>query len=236
MFHILFIEDQTEIRRNLTSIAKTFNDKMIIHEASNIEEAKSILKKNKIDVFFVDIQLGDDNGLKFAKGLRSLSEYQFTPIVFITGLVDKELEAYQSVQCYHFLFKPFTIEDLKPLFSKLLIDYLKPLELPKVLLEYKTYSQLVPVDEIIFVEYKNRKIHLTTKNTVIEYKHMPLKKFQDKLSGHFIQVHQGFLVNRLYIQRVDLLENIIELDFTKVRVPLGRSFRRNLEEVYHEFL
>lgn len=236
MFHILFIEDQKQIRQSLIKEAEAYNDKIIIHEAENIHTAKNIIQSHHIDVFFVDIQLGEDDGLEFAKKLRGIKEYQFTPIVFITGLIEKELEAYKDVHCYYFLLKPFTDCALNHLFEELLVDYLKPKELPKVMLEYKTHTQILTISDIIYVEYKNRKIYLTTKKDTISYKHIPLKKFQNQLHGYFIQVHQGYLVNRMYIDDININDNTIKMAYSDFFVPIGRSYKRNMEEIYHELL
>lgn len=231
MKKILFIEDNIEIRTQLIQVAKSMNHKLLIYEASSQKEAEEVLEHHHIDMFFVDIQLEQSNGLNFAKELRKQKSYQFTPLVFITGEPTRAMEAFKAVHCYDYLLKPFTNEEIEALFKKLLLDYMDQQEEPKLVLNYKTHHQVIYLRDIVAVEYASRKIQLLTKDGIIEYKHVPLKQFVQELNEQFVQVHQSFVVHRRYIEKYDYPTSSLTMKFLDKMIPVGRSFKRLMEEV-----
>lgn len=102
---ILIVEDELISTLYLTSILESL-DFYNIFDASNMENALDIVKKEKIDIVFMDINInGSVDGITCAK---ILNEHYFLPIIFTTAYGDSAtiLEA-SDTNSFGYLIKPF---------------------------------------------------------------------------------------------------------------------------------
>ncbi len=74
MKHILIIEDEPTVRELLVRKAKEISNQVVIHSTGSAREALSISKKERIEAFFVDIQLEDYSGYDLVEQLRQLKK------------------------------------------------------------------------------------------------------------------------------------------------------------------
>lgn len=229
MKQILIMEDEQEILDFLVNQAQVVNHKLKVFGVASVEEARDLLEHETFDAFFVDIQLKDKNGLEFAKSLRKEKNYQFTPIVFITGVPTKELEAFKKVHCYDYILKPFTEDEINRVFNDILVEYAKKFKEAKLTLKFKEVNQVIDQKDIILVEVRNRIIHIHTTLGEIKYKRMSLRKFMDLLDRRFLQVHQGYIVNSEMITSYNTNTNTLSLD--ECVVPVGRSYQKTVLRV-----
>jgi len=230
MNKILIIEDEKSIANQLEYLAYEQNPNIMIYKAGSKVEVMEILKNHTINAFFIDIQLEDYNGLELAKELRKLSDYQFVPMVFITAVPTRELEAFRQVHSYDYILKPFTIDEVKKVFREILLDYFNDSGIEEtIILEYKSYNHTINTRDILYVEMYNRRIHIITKDDNIEYNVMSLTKFHEKLPESFVRVHQSYIINKRYLESYSLSLFLIKLDGCDVDIPIGRSFIKNVK-------
>ena len=237
MRQILIIEDNIRQLEFLIENAIEVNPELEVKGARSIKESIEIVKNYKIDAFFIDIQLLDGSGLDFAKYIRENREHMFTPIVFITAIPTKEMEAFHDVHCYDYIFKPFTKTKLKEAMKKILIDYFDCTSHKKdknLYLEFKGFKQCVRFEDIILIEYESRRITITTKHEKIKYKQIALKSFLGGVCADIIQVHQSIAVNKLYIDRADLSNNKLFIVNSDIEIPIGRKYKKMLEVKLNE--
>lgn len=225
MRKIMIIEDEIEISSKLESMALEVNPHIEVLKARSRDEVLDLLCFHEIDAFFIDIQLLDYNGLELAKALRLEKKYQFVPMVFITAVPTRELEAFRQVHSYEYILKPFSRMEVLKVFKEILLDYFgEDTDDTYVTLEYKSYNHNLLVKDILFVEIINRRIHIETKDGTIEYIIMPLKKFHDKLPDHFIRIHQSFIINSKYVESYSLTRYRLRLKTYDNELPIGRSY------------
>ena len=236
MGKILLLEDNISCRRHLLEIASRINPTLEFFETSRASEAYEYSISNNISAFLLDIQVEDYSGIELAKRLRQIKKYQFTPIIFITAMPTKEMEAFRKIHCYDYILKPYSEEDVKNVFQKILVDFLDETyknETKKLALKFKDFTQLIDMKDIIYVEYLNRRIVIITKEDKIEYMRMPMKKFKPLLDeAYFMQVHQSIIINLNYVEKIEFDSKKIKLNSVKHEVPIGRSF---LKEVRGKF-
>lgn len=236
MGQILLLEDNISCRRHLLEIASKINPTLEFFETSRASEAYNYSISNNISVFLLDIQVEDYSGIELAKRLRQIKKYQFTPIIFITAMPTKEMEAFRKIHCYDYILKPYSEEDVKNVLQKILVDFLDETyknEAKKLALKFKDFTQLIDMKDIIYVEYFNRRIVIITKEDKIEYMRMPMKKFKPLLDEvYFMQVHQSIIINLNYVEKIEFDSKKIKLNSVKHEVPIGRSF---LKEVRGKF-
>ena len=108
IMNILVVEDEKAICKGVEKIINDAYKCAVIFTSDNENDAIKILNREKIELFLLDIKLNDGSGYDIALKIRRIPGYELTPIIFITSLHTKELEAYRSIHCYSYITKPFT--------------------------------------------------------------------------------------------------------------------------------
>lgn len=221
---ILIVEDEVVIRKGLAHIVKEIDEEYEIFETGSAEDALKIANSKKIDVFFFDIQLLDYSGFDLAKQVREIDIYQLTPIVFITGVHSKELDAYRKVHCYSFIYKPFVPSDIQQVFKELKEGLNN--QIPKTIkFKEKDFTYIINQDEIIFMEAKNRKLLVKTIYEEAIFTTLSLSKVADQLSSQFMQCHKSYVINTGYLHKVDRNNGYLMLNHVDNVIPIGRKYR-----------
>lgn len=231
MTTIMIVEDDKTICKGVKKIVKDKDGKIEIFTTGYAKEALEYANKRCIDFFLLDIQLLDYSGLALAKQIRQIAKYRFTPIVFITAVPTKELEAFKKIHCYDYIIKPFFQDDVKQVISTLL-DYCNEEKENKVLkMKQRDYIHVISQDEIVFIESKNRKLFVSTINEVMEFSSYSLKEITNKLNDEFQQCHKSYIVNKNYIRKCDRANNQLYLFKSKYTIPIGRKYRNRIMEM-----
>lgn len=232
MENILIMEDDSSQLKFLVETSNQINSNIKVFGVRSISDAKQILKEYKISAFFIDVKLSDGNGMEFAKSLRLNDRYMFTPIVFITVVPTREMEAFRYVHCFDYIFKPYSSERIEEVFNKILINYFKypnKISDENLYLEYDRVRFKIKFEDIILIEKISRKILIHTVREKITYKYMPLKEIIKKLSDNYIQVHQSYIINKLYFYSANFKTKTLYLNNIDVEIPIGKRFRKELE-------
>lgn len=221
---ILIVEDEIVIRKGLAHIVKTIDDKLEVFETGSAVEALKIANSVKIDIFFFDIQLLDYSGFDLAQQVREIDIYQLTPIVFITGVHSKELDAYRKIHCYSFIYKPFIPSDIERVFKEIQEGLQN--QAPKTLkLKEKDFTYIINQDEIIYLESKNRKLLIKTIYEEAFFATLTLSKVAGQLSKHFMQCHKSYIINTSFISKIDRNHGYLNLHHVNHDIPIGRKYR-----------
>ena len=109
--NILCIDDEPLALRLLVSILKDKPDVETLHSFDNISDALACAKTTDIDIAFVDIMLGNENGLNFAQNLRSLQPN--CKIVYCTGYSQYAIESINRGIVDGYLLKPIEAKQIE---------------------------------------------------------------------------------------------------------------------------
>ncbi|MBS4539055.1 response regulator transcription factor [Clostridium sp. D2Q-11] len=230
MGKIIIVEDDVAIRDGLKFMVKDMDKDLEVITTGFATKALDYSKKNKIDAFFLDIQLEDYSGIKLAKEIREISTYKFTPIVFITAVPTRELEAFREVHCYDYIIKPFTKEEVKDVLSTIINYSVKNKEKNKsIRFKQKEYTCVIGQADIKYIESKNRKLFIETKEEQFVISTYTLKSVLEELSSDFIRCHKGFIVNTNFIKKIDKNNKLIYLKDTANPISIGRKYKENLQ-------
>ena len=88
-FNVLIVDDVSENIHSLKMIIEDTFDVNIL-TALSAQEAMEILMKNSVDLILSDIQMPEIDGFEFAEYLKVIEETKDIPIIFITGIYDKD--------------------------------------------------------------------------------------------------------------------------------------------------
>lgn len=207
---LLIIDDEPIFRKGLKKVVETHSTIFqSIFLADTAKEALTVLdNQKKIDVFFVDINLPDMNGLDLIKKIKATQ--QDAIIVVISGYDDFSF-ARQAIhlKVFDYLLKPLAPSDVKHLLRKIELE----LNTKESLTENKPLPSLTPlctsVINIIEEHYAKRDLSLTSVSNDLfvdsSYLSKQMKKntgksFNDYLTHYRITKAKELLSqpNRLY--------------------------------------
>lgn len=188
--------------------------------------AESYLKKNKIDLIFLDIEMPDISGINFYKRLH------FPPhVIFCTAYKDYASEGYE-MEAIDYLLKPFDFNRFARAAKKAYeyIEFQLARELNKHMFYVKVNYEMVRINlrDVELIEALDDYIKLYQKpNPVLTL--MTLKTAMEKLPHEeFIRVHRSFIVPYAKIERF----NRSKIFVAGKEVPIGTSY----DDVYDKLV
>ncbi len=108
---ILVVDDSTSMRQMIAFTLKSSGYK--VAEANDGLKGLEVVKSQKFDLIFTDVNMPGMDGLTFTKEVRKLPDYKFTPILVLTTEAgsDKKKEG-KAAGATGWLVKPFNPDQL----------------------------------------------------------------------------------------------------------------------------
>jgi PAS domain S-box-containing protein len=135
---ILFVEDDEQIREDISGFLKQQSFKKTIVAKNGKEGLEKFIKYNP-DIVLTDLTMPIMSGLEMSKEIKSIDIH--TPIILITSLFEKEVtEAAVDIGIDAYLFKPISFSRLNMLLKKYInsiLEHRRFLNEHKLLEEYK---------------------------------------------------------------------------------------------------
>lgn len=227
----IIVDDDEMDRLVVVSYAKRFELLTIAGVFDSAEKALTFLENNTVDIAFLDIEL------KGASGLELREKALAIPVcVFISSHSENAAETFE-LQTLDFIVKPFKFPRFEQTVKR--IEEFMEIRTKADLFESSIggdaiyiksgHSQIkVKLHEILYLEALKNYTIIVTENK----RHCVLQNLGDTLQDHkfnsFVRVHRSFAVQKQFIQKIGSQE--IELK-NKVTIPVGRSFKDNLNSV-----
>ena len=231
MLNIAICDDDKAVCSQIENILLEYSNKTCLKiKVSVFFSGESLLDfinhGNSFDLIFLDIELGQINGVEVGKQLRNVFKNFSSEIVYISGNDGYDRQLF-DVQPLHFIPKPIkasvVIDDLKLASERTgrtggFFKYQKG---------YDTYK--IPINEIIYFESLNREIKIVTINSV-DYFYGSLEDVTLNMSKHqFLQIHRSYLINYNHANILRYSEVVMTNGET---LPISRTKRqkfRNLQ-------
>ncbi|MBQ5851403.1 MAG: response regulator transcription factor [Lachnospiraceae bacterium] len=239
MTNILILEDTVDCLNMITRMVENVSDNVHAVPVRSLEEAREALSKPNVSfqAFLLDINLDVNNsedmsGITFAREIRNMQEYVFTPIVMITSIANMELTAYRELHCYQFLVKPYNEKDIENLISKLLFisrtgetrgDFIT---VKKEGINYKLFCK-----DIVCIKAIPRGVNIVMVKEEIKVLYTSIKQLMEKLPNEqFVQIHRMYVVNQNYIESVDMVNGYLKLK-TGMETEIGVTYRNQVRGI-----
>jgi two-component system, LytTR family, response regulator len=210
----ILVDDELSSLQNLQHKLEEFcPDVKIVATAQQPEEALELIRQNRPDLIFLDIEMPRMNGFRM---LDELGEYDFD-IIFTTAYNHYAVDAIR-ISAFDYLTKPIAIDELQNAVNRLLkdrqlttrerLDVLRQSLLEKR--DQETRIAIPTAEGLEFLVIKNivhiessanySKIYLLNGKTMLVTR--LLKDFEDMLVPfRFFRVHHSHLINLNYIQK-----------------------------------
>ena len=147
---VIIIEDNEIEEENIRILLKAHDDIELIGSASNIETGMNLADKERPDLIFLDVQLGDDISLDYIDKL----EY-YPMIIFTTSYSSYALDAF-NIGAIGYMMKPITRSSLDRALSRIRNLVAGPIKKDaadeSVLLKTGTTSRIVSFNDIVIIE------------------------------------------------------------------------------------
>lgn len=165
-------------------------------------EAAKYLRKQPVDLIFLDIQMPTQDGLSFYKGIG-----QSTKVIFTTAFSEYAVEGF-NVNATDYLLKPFPFDRFSVAVSKVkeqLEMQNKNINAERLHLYIRADYSLHKIlfEDILFIEGLDDylKIHIQNQKTIVA--RMTMKAMIEKLPAtHFIRVHRSYIISILKMEKI----------------------------------
>ncbi|MBU8879649.1 LytTR family DNA-binding domain-containing protein [Bacillus sp. FJAT-29790] len=242
MLRAYIVDDEPLARDELKYLLIRSKRVKILGESDCLEDAVADISELRPDLVFLDIELGEDNGLSLAKQLEALD--QTLAIVFATAYDEYALQAFE-LNAVDYILKPYdenriqkTLEKIKKMqkIGNQNVPTHSPLKNDrngKIAVIVDERIILLTYADIIYLESSEGKC--TIKTIEQEYKiSEALVALEKKLNkDQFLRVHRSFIVN---VDHIDEIEpwfnstyNLIMKDSSKV--PVSRTYVKELKQL-----
>ena len=239
------VDDEQHVRQTLQELLKQFCPEVEVKgTAGTIEDSLSALQLHKVDVLFLDINLGNQTGFDL---LSRLPRFAFD-VVFVTAYAEHAVKSFEY-NAVHYLLKPVshrmlidTIERIKKRkeagsltelqrLTSSLHHILQPLP-SKILFSDAVKTEFVAIDDITYLESNGSYTIFHLADDRHYTKSRNLKYFEDTLQAYpqFVRVHKSFIVNKKHIKAYKKSNQYLELS-NGAMVPNAIGYRDLLEQL-----
>jgi len=217
------VEDEVLAQQVIQNHLEKINSFELVATCSNVPEAMEVLKKENVDVIFLDIQLPGMTGLNF---LRSLADSPL--IVLTTAYAEYALESYEF-NVVDYLLKPISFERFSKTINKivdgnLVVQSKEKTPRDHIFLKSDGKFYRIGFSEIHYIAGMKDylKIHTRDHTLII---HQTMNDMEKMLpSNQFMRVHKSYLVGIAHIKAI--YGNSIETD--RGTLPIGINYKEKV--------
>ena len=207
MIKTIIIDDEQNSREALENLVKSYcPDLQVVSSAASVEEGIKVIKSEKPDLVFLDIEMPDKSGFDLLSQLDSID----FEVIITTGYEQYAVKAFKTV-AVDYLLKPIDINELELAVTKVLEKRKKR----KVNKNFDVFIQnwksggneqialassegfiFVKVKDIIYCKGDGAYTYFYIKDTPRVTVSKNLKEFEELLKDQsFFRVHKSYLIN-----------------------------------------
>ena len=231
MIRVIAVDDEPLALELIESYCKNV-DFLRYHQGfTGTTDALQFMKKNPVDLLFLDINMPSMSGIDF---FRSLEHKPL--LIFTTSYSEYALKSYE-LGAVDYLLKPFTFERFKMAAIRAndthnLIFNAQVGEKQKFLM-LKADSELVKVmlSDILFIEGLDNylKIHLKGQPAIVI--RLTMKTLMEMLNEkEFLRVHRSYIVSISHIESIR--QKIITI--AGEEIPVGKNYEDSLKTIFNK--
>lgn len=156
----------------------------------------SIKDGRQYDLVFMDIYMGDENGMDTVRTMQTISPD--TQVIFSTTSVDHAVEAFE-VNAIGYLVKPYSDADIVKVFARASIRRERTND--NVLVQAGNDRKLFRNDDVLTIESDRHYTRITVKDGTVSRFHIGFSEILPLFKG-FIEISRGLAVNMSYIDMI----------------------------------
>ena len=204
------------------------------HIECSIDEFKTgtdLLKSDEIyDILFLDIELGDTNGIAIAKQIQQ--KHKNTVILVVTAY-HQYLDDAMDIQVTRYIDKPATQNHIFSALDKALSVINESI----ITLHMKDSKVArLKISDIIYAEAKLKGVFIYTKETKYNIKET-MKQLRSMLTAScFAVTHNSYIVNMNYIKNFQRNEIILAQPYSDIRISVATRKQAEFKRRFLDFI
>ena len=241
------VDDEMPARYELTSILQEIENVDVAAEFSTGKGFLEFLKKDSVDVVFMDIEMPVMTGIQTVQAMEQMSDdiLSMPRVVFSTGFAQFAIQAF-DLAVFDYILKPYTKERIRKTISRLKQN-MEEQESNKqigeiinsknnfVLAIENKFIVLNPEKEIVLIKTLQGKLQFYTTRGILESR-LLLKDVESRLSrSGFLRTNKSFLVNINMVKEIEPWFNdtylLIMNHYEKEEVPVSRHYLKDFKTV-----
>lgn len=229
---IAICDDVTECRLSVKCYAEEYFK--LRHTECSIDEFQTgtdLLKSDEIyDILFLDIEIGDTNGIAVAKQIQQ--KHKNTVILVVTAY-HQYLDDAMDIQVTRYIDKPATQNRI---FSAL--DKAMSVINENVITLHIKNGQIVrlKISDIVYAEAKFKCVFIYTKETSHRIKET-MKQLRSMLTASCFAVpHNSYIVNMKYIQNFQRNEIVLSHPYYNIRISVATRKQTEFKRHFLDFI
>lgn len=222
MIRCAIVDDEEMSRKNIEQLVKRVSDLKLVAICSDAVEASNVLRKEDVDLVFLDVEMPEMTGIELIKSLKRKPE-----IVLVTSKENYAVEAFEY-DVADYIVKPATYERFLKAYDRVLArlksDDEQSVQNDAVFVKVDTQLVKVKTSDILWVEAFGDYVNIFTE-TDKYIVHSTMKGMENKLSSeNFLRVHRSYIVR---LEKIKAIEETIIIIGKKL-IPIGDSYRSSL--------
>ena len=232
----MIVDDEPLAIEVLESYVARMDELELVATSDNAIKAFEILKKQPVDLLFLDIQMPKLNGIEFLKILDPSPK-----VVFTTAYREYALESYE-LNVLDYLLKPISFERFlktinkisnseAPLVSESLPT--KEVEEPYIFMKSDRKMVKVMLKDICYIESLKDYIRIKTDEGKDIVSLQKISYVEEKLpSQQFLRIHRSFIVSVKKIEKFS--SQTVEIKGKEI--PIGRNYKSEVASFLNDDL
>lgn len=243
MLNVFIIVEEPMARAELRAVLEQTKLVEVIGEADHVNDLLADEKFAYVDCVFLDTNIGNENGLKFAK---MLVQTDCKPDIVFATVYDEYAIQILEINGFDCIMKPFETRRVHQAVERLIIkksmeqvktvEELQKLQLDKfdkITVKENGRILLIHIQDIMYCTSENsRTIIVTEKGSYFASE--SLASFEEKLDlKGFVRVHRAFIVNIEHIEELEPMNsykyNIVLRN--KQSIPVSRFYMKDVRKI-----
>ena len=230
MIKTIIVDDEPLAQEIIETYLQAYEDFEVVALCNNAMEANKVLKENKIDVMFLDIQMPQLSGIDF---LRILDNPPL--VIFTTAFKEYALEGFE-LEALDYLLKPISKERFHKAIEKIRQEKVEDSEVFENSIFVKSDKKLHRLfyEEIYYIEGLKDYVIIKTENSRIVTL-QTMKSLEEKLPQNiFKRIHRSYIINLNKIKSVIANDVEIMIGGEKSKLPIGKNYKDDLLDIVNQ--
>ncbi len=228
MVRVALCEDERAQSEYIAGLIRQFRErwpgKITLDVYESAEQCLFAEEDAEHDLFILDIQLGEMNGMELARRIRRGNAR--ARILFITGLREYALEGYE-VGAVRYLIKPVKEEEFLSLMGEIFASL--PRSEAYLVLSDEGQTRKVPFMEIEYVEAMGHYLMICAGERTYRWKTSLLSVSEELEKNDFILIRRGLYANLCHMDRLGRRELVMD---SGAVLPVSKGRYRELNEAF----
>jgi len=238
---IIIIDDEPLARSIIKEYLQSYPYIEVIQECNDGFEGIKAIMHFQPDLIFLDVQMPKINGFEMLELID-----QPPSVIFTTAFDEYAIKAFDS-HAIDYLLKPFSKERFDKALQKwidqknsgynqpslLTTAAQSPQQSQRIVVKTGGKIQIIPVQEIDYLEAADDYVKITTKKGVY-LKNKTMNHFEQVLDAHqFVRTHRSFMINVLMINRIDPYEKVNHIVVLQsgAKIPVSKTGYSKLKSI-----